>query len=122
MLRGSDSGTDWRKVWDYWPWNETTWERIYTESIIYADRFIHFQIGLYNLLADHFGLNPNGKENLQLNSPADWYFYDIISALRDIVLEHSSLDDVKNTIDKCYNALKLSRSRPVFCNIMRLRF
>ena len=110
------------EVWSYWPWNEhwTTGERHYTDSIKYAQKFLKFQIGLYNLLACEFWLNSHKRKNQQLSDQAYWYFETIMNALRDVILESSSINNCKNAIDSCNNKLQTSESRNDFCHKMGL--
>lgn len=110
----------WDEVWNYWPWNEheTTWERSYTNSIIYAKKFLSFQIWLYNLLWNTFGLDSTKPKNNQLPEDANKHFQIIMKRLRDEIIISPSIERSKSVIDKSYEKLLDSWwSRSTFCSL-----
>lgn len=102
----------WDNVWEYWPGNEfeTTWEVFYKDSILYAKKFLQFQIWLYNLLARDFWLDLNKWKNHQLTQQADIYFQKIMESLRKTVFNSTSIESCKHAIDNLLEKLRNSRS------------
>lgn len=110
----------WDKVWNYWPWNEyeTTWEAIYTESILYAKKFLSIQIWLYNLLAKHYWLDGHKQKNQQLPDKANNQFQIVMNRLRDEIFNSPSIEHSKYVIEDSYEKLQGSRwSRNKFCSL-----
>lgn len=108
----------WDKVWEYWPGNEceTTWERFYGDSILYAKKFLNFQIWLYNILARDFWLDWNWRKNQQLPQQANAYFQQIMESLRKTVFNSTSIENIKNVINNLLMKLHNSRSREEFAS------
>lgn len=112
----------WDKVWEYWPWDEyyTTWEAHYSESILYAKKFLNFQIWLYNLLWDTFGLDGSKPKNKQLIEVADKQFQTIMNRLRNEIFNSPSIERSKNVIDESYRKLQESGwSWDAFCSLRK---
>lgn len=109
----------WDRVREYGPWDEnlTTWESHYRESIIYAQKFLKFQIWLYNLLAKSYWINYTKQRNMQLSDKANKNFNTIMNWLRDSIFNSQSIETSKNTIDRCITIIQNSRSRNQFCNL-----
>lgn len=108
------------KIWRYGLWEEcdTSWEAFYTDSIIYAKKFIKFQIWLYVLLGKHFWLDNLKKKNQQLPDEANKHFQTIMDWLRMKIFNSSSIVKSKKIIDKSYKKLQQSKwSRIKFCSI-----
>lgn len=110
----------WDKIWRYGLWEEcdTTWEAFYTDSIIYAKKFIKFQIWLYVLLGKHFWLDNLKKKNQQLPDEANKHFQTIMDWLRMEIFNSPSIGKSKKIIDKSYKKLQQSKwSRNKFCSL-----
>lgn len=101
----------WDKIWRYWLWNkcDTSGEIFYTASIIYARKFMKFQIWLYTLLGKYYWLDNLKEKNQQLPDEANKYFETIINWLRNEILNSTTIKNSKNAIDECYKKLQESR-------------
>lgn len=108
----------WNKVWEYWPGNEyeTTWEAFYKDSILYAKKFLKFQIWLYNLLSIEFWLESNKRKNQQITQQADTYFQQIMGSLWKTIFNSTSIENIKYVINNLLTKLRNSRSRKEFAS------
>lgn len=106
----------WNKLWAYWPGNEheTSWEAFYRDSILYAKKFLWFQIWLYNLLGKEFWFDATKNRNQQLSNQANIHFQQIMTGLRNYIMESKSIDSCKLLIDNCYEKLISSNNWRTF--------
>ena len=117
-----EKGISRNNVREYWPWDEnlTTWESHYSESIVYAKKFLWFQIWLYNILSKHYGLDRSKPINTQLPDKAHKNFDTILNWLRTEIFNSQSIEHSKETINQCCLKLQESRwSREHFCELRR---
>lgn len=103
----------------YWLWNEheTTGEPFYTPSIIYAKKFLKFQIDLYNKLGKWFKFDNTKPINQQLSNEANKHFQNIMNRLRWEIFNSQSIERCKNVIDRSYEKLQNARTRKDFTSM-----